>query len=141
MRYIQLFEEFIVEDALADLMGGGDAGKDGKAKEDPVADQKKKIKREEKAARAKQYDAVQKVVDRVKALIKKHTGFPHGLEDKIVSALRSKDRVEIHNAVNDVIYQQQKYAQDGDEDGISDLTLIKVELDKLDKSYTNNKII
>jgi hypothetical protein len=142
MKYIQLFEEFIAEDALADLMGGGEAaGKDGKAKEDPVADQKKKIKREEKAARARQYDAVQKVVDRVTALIKKHTGFPKELEDEIISALRSKDRVEIHNAVNDVIYQQQKYAQDGDEDGISDLTLIKVELDKLDKSYTNNKII
>ncbi len=143
-KHIQLFEEFIAEDALSDLMGGGGEGKDGKdakAKEDPVATQKKKIEREQKEAKAKQEAAVQKKIDRVMKLIKKHPDFPRKLEDEIVSALKSKDRVEIHNAMNDVIYQQVKYSQEGDDDGVSDLTLIKVELEELDKSYTNNKVI
>ena len=143
-KHVQLFEEFIAEDALSDLMGGGgggEEGKDGKPKEDPVATQKKKIEREQKEAKAKQENAVQKKIDRVLSLIRKHDDFPSELEKEVISALKSKDRVEIHNALNDIIYQQVKYSQAGDESGVSDLTLIKVELEKLDKSYTNNKVI
>lgn len=141
-RYIKLFEEFLnEEDPLAALMGGGEEGKDGKAKEDPVDAEKKKISREKKRAKEQAEKVVDKGIDRVKALLKKHEDLPQSLVDEIISALNSKDRVEIHNAMNHIIYQQQNYAKSGNDNGVSDLTGVKVELEKLDKSYTNNKII
>ena len=59
--------------------------------------------------------------------------------DEIIKMVQSRDRVQIHNAANELTYLQVKYEKAGQTDIVSDISKIKEIVDDLDRSYTNNK--
>jgi len=136
MKHVKMFEEFLnEEDPLAALSGGGNE----KPKEDPLDKEKAKQKKAEEKADKKHEKMIDDRLDTIKGLLHKHVDMPEGLEDRVIKAIKSQDRVEIHNTVNDLIYQQQKYQENGDMDGVEDITKVKEILDDLDKSFTSDK--
>lgn len=138
LRYIQLFEEFIAEgDPLADLGGGGEE----EAKEDPLAKKKKEDEAKEKKAKEKHNKMVDKKEDTIEDLFQKAPFLSDETRKKIEKATEEQDRVLIHNCVNDLIYLQQKFQQDGQEDRVMILSRMKTVLDTLDKSFTQDKRI
>jgi len=147
LKHIKLFEDFIKEeDPLAGLLGDdkGEEGKDGdkeKKKEDPI----KKMQDEEKAKQKKKEDNFDEFVDKkVETLVKKFDEYPDlkkEIGDTVIDAVKSKDRVKIHNATNDLIYLQVKYEKAGNTDKVDQITSIKTLVDDLDKSFTNDKMM
>jgi hypothetical protein len=143
-NYAKLFEDFIKEeDPLAALLGdGGEEKKDDKEKkEDPI----KKMQDEEKAKAEKAEDNFDAMMDKkIEEIKKKFDVYPDiqkEVGDKIISAIQSKDRVKIHNAVNDLIYLQVSYEKAGQPDKVDQVSGIKSLVDDLDKSFTNDKMM
>lgn len=135
-KYIKMFEEFLTEeDPLAALTGGGNE----EPKEDPLDKEKKKQKKAEEKADKKHDKMIEDRLSTVKELLHKHLDLPKGLEERVIDAIKSEDRVKIHNAANDLIYQQQKYQENGDMEGVDDITRVKEIVDDLDKSFTSDK--
>lgn len=142
MKYIKLFEDFLLEedDPLAALGGlGGDDEKDGK-KEDPIEKIKKEKEDEEKEKEEKHEDRVEKKIREIKDALK-DSPLSDEEKEKIIEVVRSQDRVRIHNLFNDLIYKQQDYAESGDNKDAYQLTKVKGLVGDLDKSYTQNKMI
>ena len=138
-RYIKLFDEFISEeDPLADLMGG-EEGK--KPKEDPLEKAKKEKRAKEKKAEKKHDDYVEKKSDKIDDILKEIPEIDEKIGAKIRDAVKSQDRVKIHNAALDVTYLQQDYAEKGDTAMISRLSPLKDYIDDLDRSFTNDKMM
>ena len=143
MKYIKLFEDFLLEedDPLAALGGlGGDDEKDGKKKEDPIEKIKKEKEKEEEEKEEKHDDRVEKKIREIKDALK-DSPLSDEEKEKIIEVVRSQDRVRIHNLFNDLIYKQQGYAESGDNKDVYQLTKVKELVDDLDKSYTQNKMI
>jgi hypothetical protein len=137
-RHIKLFEDFIrEEDPLAGLGGGGNE----KPKEDPLDAQKKKDQKAEKKADSNHNKMVDKKGDKIEDLLNAQPEVKDALGDKILKAIEKQDRVLIHNAVNDLIFMQQKYQETGNLKGVTEITKIKTLLDTLDKSFTSSKRI
>ena len=138
-RYIKLFEEFISEeDPLGDLMGG-EEGK--KPKEDPLEKAKKEKRAKEKKAEKKHDDYVEKKGDKIDDILKEIPEIDEKIGAKIRDAVKSQDRVKIHNAALDVTYLQQDYSEKGDTAMISRLSPLKDYIDDLDRSFTNDKMM
>ena len=141
MKYIKLFEEFVLEeeDPLAALGGlGGDEEK--KPKEDPIEKIKKEKEEEEEKKEENHDDRVEKKISEIEDALK-DTDLSREEKDKIVEVVRSQDRVRIHNLFNDLIYKQQDYEESGDKEEVFKLTKVKELVDDLDKSFTQNKMI
>lgn len=140
-RYIKLFEEFLAEaDPLGDILGGGDE-KEKKAKEDPLEKKKKEAKQAEKKAKEKHEEFVDKKEDKIDTILNKLPEVDDKLGDKIRDAVKSQDRVKIHNAALDVTYLQQDYSEQGDESMVARLSALKDYIDDLDRSFTNDKMM
>ena len=143
MKYIKLFEDFLLEedDPLAALGGlGGDEEKEGKEKEDPIEKIKKEKEKEEEKKEEKHDEKVEKKIGEIKDALK-DSPLSDEEKERIVEVVRSQDRVRIHNLFNDLIYKQQEYAENGDKEDVYKLTKVKELVDDLDKSYTQNKMI
>ena len=143
MKYLKLFEEFINEgDPLGDLMGGGEEGKDGKdAKEDPLKKEKEKERKKSEKAKEKHEEFVDKKEDKIDTILNKLPEVNDKIGDKIRDAVKSQDRVKIHNAALDVTYLQQDYAMSGNEDMVNRMSPLKDYIDDLDRSFTNDKMM
>ena len=138
-KYIKLFEEFLSEeDPLADLMGGGE---DKKPKEDPLEKAKKEKRAKEKRAEKKHDAYVEKKEDKIDTILNKIPEVDTKIGEKIRDAVKSQDRVKIHNAALDVTYLQRDYAQRGDTAMIARLSPLKDYIDDLDRSFTNDKMM
>jgi hypothetical protein len=146
--YIKLFEDFIKEeDPLADILGdtgkedGKEEDKKDKKEEDPI----KKLQDAEKKKKDKKEDNFDEFMDKkVKKLeeeFEKHPEIKEEIGKEILDAVKSKDRVKIHNAANDLIYLQVKYEKAGETDKVQQITPIKELVDDLDRSYTNSKMM
>ena len=144
--YIKLFEDFInEEDPLASLGIEDDKGdkdkKDKKKEEDPI----KKMQDEEKKKAEKKEDNfdefMAKKVEKLEAEFEKHPEIKEEIGKEVIDAVKSKDRVKIHNAANDLIYLQVKYEKAGETDKVEQITPIKELVDDLDRSYTNSKMM
>jgi hypothetical protein len=141
MKYIKLFEDFVLEedDPFAALGGlGGD--KEKKPKEDPIEKIKKEKEKEEEEKEERHDDRVEKKIGEIEDALK-DTDLSREEKDKIVEVVRSQDRVKIHNLFNDLIYKQQGYEDDGNKEEAYKLTKVKELVDDLDKSFTQNKMI
>jgi hypothetical protein len=138
-RYIKLFEEFLSEeDPLADLMGDGE-GKDKEPKEDPLEKVKKEKRAKEKKAEKKHNEYVEKKEDKIDTILNKLPEIDEKIGNKIRDAVKSQDRVKIHNAALDVTYLQQDYQERGDSAMVARLSPLKDYIDDLDRSFTNDK--
>ena len=140
MRYVKLFEEFINEDEIDDLLGGGD-DKEKKPKEDPLEKKKKEAQKAEDKAKDKHEKFVDKKEDKIDVILNKLPEVDAKLGDKIRDAVKTQDRVKIHNAALDVTYLQQDYSEKGSEDMVSRLSPLKDYIDDLDRSFTNDKMM
>ena len=144
--YIKLFEEFIKEeDPMASLgLGDEDNGNEDKKKKeekDPIKklqdeEAKKKDKKEDKFD-----DFMTKKVKELEKIFNEHPDIKKEIGDSVIGDVKSKDRVRIHNATNDLIYLQVKYEKAGETDKVSQISGIKDIVDDLDRSYTNNKMM
>ena len=149
--YAKLFEDFLnEEDPLADILGdaGGADKKDGgedkdkeKKEEDPI----KKMQDEEKKKAERAEDKFDEYIEKkIKELEKKFDEYPEIKEEigkSVIDDIRSKDRVRIHNAGNDLIYLQVKYQKAGETDKVDQITGIKEIVDDLDRNFTSSKMM
>ena len=142
--HIKLFEDFIKEEDPLASLGIEDDKKDDKKKkeeEDPI----KKLQDEEKKKADKKEDNFDEFMDKkVKKLedeFEKRPEIKEEIGKEILDAVKSKDRVRIHNATNDLIYLQVKYEKAGETDKVQQITAIKDLVDDLDRSYTNSKMM
>ena len=139
--YAKLFEDFIKEEDPLAALDVGDEKKDKKKEEDPI----KKLQRIEKEKEDKKEDNLDNFVeDKIKELeneFKKHPELEKEIGKETIDAVKSKDRIRIHNAVNDLIYLQVKYEKAGEVDKIAQITPIKELVDDLDRSGTNSKMM
>jgi hypothetical protein len=112
-----------------------------KKEEDPI----KKLQDEEKKKAEKKEDNFDEFMDKkVKKLedeFEKRPEIKEEIGKEILDAVKSKDRVRIHNATNDLIYLQVKYEKAGETDKVQQITAIKDLVDDLDRSYTNSKMM
>jgi hypothetical protein len=141
-KYIKLFEEFInEEDPLAGIgdLGGDLGGGEAKPKEDPLDKAKKEAEAKEKKADKKHDELIANNEKRLNDMLKDIPEVDDKLAEKLREALRKEDRVLIHNSVNDLIYLQQKLAQDKNNDAVMKITKMKELMDELDKSFTVSK--
>lgn len=139
-RHIKLFEEFILEGGIDDLLGGGD-GEDKKPKEDPLEKKKKEAKEAEEKAKDKHEEFVDKKENKIDDILNKIPEVDKKIGDKIRDAIKSQDRVKIHNAALDVTYLQQDYAEQGDSDMVERMSPLKDYINDLDRSFTNDKMM
>lgn len=148
-QYVKLFEDFLEEDELDDILGdtgdgGGDKeGADKEKKKEEKPDPIKKLQDEEKKKEQKSDEHFDEYMDKKeKELSKMFDDFPKikdEVGDEIIKMVQSRDRVQIHNAANELTYLQVKYEKAGQTDIVSDISKIKEIVDDLDRSYTNNK--
>jgi hypothetical protein len=138
-RYVKLFEDFLSEDTMSDLLGGGDGEK--KPKEDPLEKKKKEAKKAEQKAKDKHEKFVDKKENKIDDILNKLPEVDNKLGDKIRDAVKSQDRVKIHNAALDITYLQQDYSEKGNDDMVSRLSPLKDYIDDLDRSFTNDKMM
>lgn len=138
-RYIKLFEEFILEedDPFAALSGDGKEA----PKEDPLEKKKKEEAKKKKDAVEKHDDMVDKKENKIDDILNDLPEVDAKIGDKIRDAVNQKDRVKIHNAINDITYLQQDYQENGNDKMLSKLTPLKDYIDDLDKSFTTDKLI
>jgi hypothetical protein len=152
MKNLKTFSEFLKEsDVLADL-GLDDAGKDDKTadkkedkkevkKEDPIAKLQKDAKKKEDRKEEKFDEYMDKRMQKLKDIFDKYPELEKEIGKKVMDAVKSEDRVALHNATNELIYLQVNYEKAGDIDAVHQITAIKTIVDDLDHSYTNNKQI
>ena len=147
-QYAKLFEDFLNEDELDDILGDtGETGKDkenkdgegGDKKEDPI----KKLQDEEKKKAAAREDNFDEAMDKKEKALQSAFDEQPKIKDEvgedIMKKIKSRDRVEIHNAALDLTYLQVKYEKAGDSDTVDKISAIKTIVDDLDRSFTNNK--
>ncbi len=150
MKHVKLFEEFLSEESsIEDLLGGptedekkdNKEGGEEKKEEDPI----KKMQQEEKAKEKKAEERFKATMsEKVKEVEDKFDEYPDikkEIGSSVIDAIKSEDRVRIHNAVNDLTYLQVKYEKAGQTDKVAQVSGIKTLVDELDKSYTTNKNI
>jgi hypothetical protein len=138
-RHVKLFEEYIHEEGIDDLLGGGDG--EEKPKEDPLEKKKKEAKKAEQKAQDKHEKFVDKKEDKIDTILNKLPEVDEKIGGKIRDAIKSQDRVKIHNAALDVTYLQQDYAEQGDSDMVERMSPLKDYIDDLDRSFTNDKMM
>lgn len=150
-QHAKLFEDFLnEEDPLADILGDTDKkGEDDQDKdkkkdkedEDPI----KKMQDEEKKKAEKAEDKFDDYIEKkIKELEKKFDEYPDIKEEigqSVIDDVRSKDRVRIHNAGNDLIYLQVKYEKAGERDKVDQISGIKDIVDNLDRTFSNSKMM
>ena len=146
--YAKLFEDFLEEDELDDILGDtGDGGgeKEGadKEKKEEKPDPIKKLQDDEKKKEEKSEENFDQYMDKKeKELSKMFDEYPKikdEIGDEIMKLVQSRDRVKIHNAALELTYLQVKYEKAGQTDVITNISKIKEIVDDLDRSYTNNK--
>lgn len=156
-QYVKLFEDFINEkDLLADLDSELSADKKSDVKTGDSSDDKSGEKKKEKDPFKKEKEAEKKRKEEEKKKIKKkiskrkstiedlladHPEIDKKLGDEIIDAINSKDRVKIHNAFNDLMALQIKYQENGETDKVNHIAKLKDQIDDLDYSYTDEKLI
>jgi hypothetical protein len=147
-QYAKLFEDFLEEDELDDILGDtGETGQDkenkdgegGDKKEDPI----KKLQDEEKKKEEKSEENFDQYMDKKeKELSKMFDEYPKikdEIGNEVMTMVKSRDRVKIHNAALELTYLQVKYEKAGQTDVVTNISKIKEIVDDLDRSYTNNK--
>ena len=133
-------QESVDEDELGDLLGGGD-DKDKKPKEDPLEKKKKEAKKAEQKAKEKHEKFVDKKEDEIEGILNKLPEVKDKIGDKVRDAIKSQDRVKIHNVALDITYLQQDYQEHGDTEMVDRLSPLKDYIDDLDRSFTNDKMM
>jgi hypothetical protein len=141
---IKLFEEFLKEeDPLAAL--GVDVPGEGEDKEKKKEDPIKKMQDEIKKRKEKQKENFEEFMDRkteeAARVLEEMPDVKAVVGEIVIDALKSQDRIHIHNAVNELIYAQQKYQKAGKEDMVHKISRVKVILDELDRSFTTSKFM
>ena len=160
--YVKLFEEYLLEkDPLADLdldLGDEkkkekdpladldldaekDKEKEKEKKEDPFKKEKDAAKKKEERIEKKHDEYVDKKKDKIEDLLQDYPEVDKELGDKIIDAVNSQDRVKIHNTFNDLMALQIRYQKDGDEAAVNHIAKLKDQIDDLDKSYTDDKLM
>jgi hypothetical protein len=147
-QYAKLFEDFLNEDELDDILGDtGETGKDkenkdgegGDKEEDPI----KKLQDEQKKKEEKREESFDEAMDKkekdLQAAFDKQPKIKDEVGEEVMKKIKSRDRVEIHNAALDLTYLQVKYEKAGDTDTVEKISAIKTIVDDLDRSFTNNK--
>jgi hypothetical protein len=147
-QYAKLFEDFLNEDDLDDILGDtGETGKDkenkdgegGDKKEDPI----KKLQDEQKKKEEKREESFDQSMDKkekaLEAAFDEQPKIKDEVGEEVMKKIKSRDRVEIHNAALDLTYLQVKYEKAGDTDTVDKISKIKEIVDDLDRSFTNNK--
>lgn len=141
-KHVKLFEEFLKEEGLGDALSGmGGGGEEEKKKEDPIKKMQDEEKKKKENLEKKFQEFVDKKVKAIKSKLDEYPDIKKDVGNKIFGAIESQDRVKIHNAVNDLIYIQVKYQEEGSTTKVSQVSVIKTMLDDLDKSYTSDKHI
>jgi hypothetical protein len=146
MKNLKTFSEFLKEsDVLADLGldsgdGGGDKTADKKEdkKEDPIAKLQNDAKKKEDKKEEQFDEYMDKRLQKLKDIFDKYPELEKEIGKTVIDAVKSEDRVKLHNATNDLIYLQVNYEKAGDIDAVHQITAIKTIVDDLDHSYTNN---
>lgn len=141
-RHVKLFEDFLLEedDPLAGLDLGGKKEKE-KKEEDPFKKEKEAAKKKQKEIEKKHEEFVDKKKTKIEDLLKDYPEVDKALGDKIIDAVNSQDRVKIHNIFNDLMALQIKFQKDGDESTVNHIAKLKDQIDDLDKSYTDDKLM
>ncbi len=140
-RHIKLFEEFLnEEDPLAGLGLGGEKEKE-KKDADPFKKEKEAAKKKQEKIEKKHEEFVDKKKTKIEVLLKDYPEVDKVLGDKIIDAVNSQDRVKIHNAFNDLMALQIKHQEEGDEATVNHIAKLKDQIDDLDKSYTDDKLM
>lgn len=147
-QYVKLFEDFLEEDELDDILGdtgdgGGDKTGADKEKKEEKPDPIKKLQDEEKKKDEKSADNFDSYMDKkeeeLSKLFDSYPKIKDEIGELIMKMVKSRDRVQIHNAANELIYMQVKYEKAGQTDIVNNISKIKAIVDDLDRSYTNNK--
>ena len=147
-QHAKLFEDFLNEDALDDILGdtgdgGGEKAGGGEEKKEEKPDPIKKLQDEEKKKEEKSEENFDQYMDKKeKELSQKFDEYPKikdEIGEDVMKKVQSRDRVHIHNAALDLTYLQVKYEKAGDTDTVEKIGKIKEIVDDLDRSYTNNK--
>ena len=140
-KHIKLFEEFLSEeDPLAGLDLGGEKEKE-KKEEDPFKKEKEAAKKKKEREEKKHEEFVDKKKNKIEDLLQDYPEVDKVLGDKIIDAVNSQDRVKIHNAFNDLMALQIDYQKDGNEAAVNHIAKLKDQIDDLDKSYTDDKLM
>lgn len=139
-RHIKLFEEFILEgdDPFAALGGGGE---EEAPKEDPLEKQKKEEKKKKEKEEDKHEKMMDKKGDTIDDILNKLPEVDAKIGDKIRDAIKTEDRVKIHNVSNDITYMQQHYQENGNDKMVAKLIPLKDYIADLDKSFTTDKMM
>lgn len=147
-QYVKLFEDFLNEDELDDILGdtgdgGGEKAGADKEKKEEKPDPIKKLQDEEKKKEEKSEENFDQYMDKKeKELTQKFDEYPKikdEIGEDVLKKVQSRDRVQIHNAALELTYLQVKYEKAGDTDTVTNIGKIKEIVDDLDRSYTNNK--
>jgi hypothetical protein len=143
MNYVKTFEEYIYEDEIDDLLGGGDEkdDKEKKTEEDPLDKRKKEAEKKKEEAKDKHEKFVDKKEDKINDILNKLPEVDEKIGKKIRDAVKSQDRVKIHNAMLDIIYLQQDYLENDDTEKVSQLSPLKDYIEDLDRSFSNDKMM
>jgi hypothetical protein len=138
-QYVKLFEDFILEEDPFAALGGD--GEDEAPKEDPL-EKKKKDEAKKKKEELKKHDKmVDKKEVKIEDILKDLPEVDDKIGKKIKDAVDTQDRVKIHNAINDIIYLQQHYQENGNDKMVAKLVPLKDYIDDLDKSFTTDKMM
>ena len=139
-QHIKLFEEFLLEeDPLAGL--GLEAARKQKEKEDPFKKEKEAARKQKEKEEKKHQEFVEKKKTRIEDLLQDYPEVDQELGDKIIAAVNSQDRVKIRGAFLALMALQIKHQQDGDIATVDHIAQLKNQIEDLDKSYTQDKMI
>jgi len=148
-QYAKLFEDFLNEDELDDILGdtgdgGGEkSGADKEPKKEKKPDPIKKLQDEEKKKEEKSEENFDQYMDKkekeLSAMFDQYPKIKDEVGEEVMKLVQSRDRVKIHNAANELTYLQVKYEKGGETDVVTNISKIKEIVDDLDRSYTNNK--
>jgi hypothetical protein len=143
--HIKSFTEFIKESDILSSLGLGDDSKDKEGskdkeekKEDPILKLQKIEKKKEEKKDEKFDEFMEKRLEKIKSILDKYKEINDEVGKKVIDAVKSRDRIALHNVTNELIYLQVKYEKAGDIDAVHQITAIKTIVDDLDHSYTNN---
>ena len=140
-QHVKLFEEFLLEeDPLADLDLGGKKEKE-KKQEDPFKKDKEAAKKKQEKEEKKHQEFVERKKDNIEELLKDYPEVDQELGAKIIAAVKSQDRVKIRGAFLALMALQIKHQQDGDSATVNHIAQLKDQIEDLDKSYTQDKMI
>jgi hypothetical protein len=146
MSRIKLYWEFLrekEEDPLASLGLGDDKEKEKEKekKEDPFKKEEEAKKKEKERIEKKHQEFVEDKLDDLESILQRYPELDREVGEMVVDAVKSQDRVKIHNVFNRLMKLQVKFQEQGKEDSVERLAKLKDVIEELDKSYTEDRLM